>query len=251
MKKANLENQKRWILQEKHGGKLTKAAQKDIARLEAWEPVDYIIGWVDFLGCKIDLSKKPLIPRVETEFWTEELIKNLKLKIKNYKILDMFAGSGAIGIAIMRHIKYAQLTFVDSEKSCIDQIKINCKINKISPQKYSVIHSDMFENVSGAFDVIVANPPYIPNNQEARDRMQTSTLKHESHTALFGGGDGLFFIRQFLAWAKDFLTPNGTIYMEFDSPQKPSINRLLKKLGYKSWKFHKDQFGTWRWVSIS
>jgi len=243
----NIENQKRWILQEKYNGRMTTAAQKDIQRLMKGEPVDYIIGWVEFLGCTIDLSQKPLIPRLETEFWTEKVIEDLQKK-KQVRVLDMFAGSGAIGISIMRHVKHAKVVFVDSEKHTIDQIKINCKLNKIPPAQYEIIQSDIFKNLKGKFDVIVANPPYIPTKN--KHKVQASALQHEPHTALFGGGDGLFFIDKFLGQAKNFLARDGVIYMEFDTPQKPAIAKLLKKYGYQHGEFYKDQFNTWRWVKI-
>ena len=108
----------------------------------------------------------------------------------------------------------------------------------------------MFENIIGQFDCIFANPPYIPNNQETRNKIQKSVLDYEPHAALFGGKDGLRYIRKFLAKAKNFLAPGGRIYMEFDTPQKSAIGQLLKKYQYTAWEFHKDQYGKYRWVVI-
>src|SRR3989344_9072604 len=182
-----------WLLQEKYNGKLTAAAKRDIKKLEAGEPLDYVIGFVEFLGCKIDLSKKPLIPRFETEFWVEEVFGQMSNVKGQMSCLDMFSGSGAIGISIMRHIKNAHVTFVDSEKNCIQQIKINCKKNKITENRYSIVQSNIFDQFTVSrekgrrFDYIFANPPYIPKKRVGK--IQKSVLDYEAHAALFGGVD--------------------------------------------------------------
>src|SRR3989344_1821085 len=273
--KQDISKQINWLLKEKYDGKMTARAKKDIERLKAGEPLDYVIGFTEFLGCKIDLSKKPLIPRVETEFWVEKSINNILTfsrmseynKKNSIRILDMFSGSGCIGIAIMRHIENAQVVFADSQKNCIEQIKINLKINGLShrlirtnkpmiQKRYSVIKSDVFDGLnrkskivnleSTQFDYIFANPPYIPDyrsNSSARlrailrNRVQKSVLKYEPKEALFGGKDGMDYIRKFLSEAKNFLKPGGKIYMEFDSHQKKKIEKLLKELGYESLQF--------------
>src|SRR3989344_2850144 len=228
MKTEKITKEVGWLLKEKYYGKPSEEFNKDIKRLEAGEPVDYVIGFTEFLGCRIDLSKKPLIPRPETEYWVSNIVESLKPKVKSQKlnILDMFAGSGCVGISIMRHIKNTDVTFVDSEKNAIEQIRINCKINNIKPQIYKIIQADIFLlkkiktsilrsiEVFEKYDYIFANPPYIP--QKRKNKIQDSVLRYEPNTALFGGKDGLFYIRKFLAKAKNFLNNNGKIFMEFD-----------------------------------
>ena len=130
MKGDNLKQEIRWLLEEKYEGERTAEAKRDIARLKKGEHVDYLIGRVDFLGCKIDLSRRPLIPRPETEYWVEQAIGELqRYKIQNtrYKIhvLDMFAGSGCIGVAVLKHITETEFDFVEKEKKFVKQIKIN------------------------------------------------------------------------------------------------------------------------------
>lgn len=242
-----------WLLQEKYQGKPTKQFYKNVKRVEAGEPLDYVIGFTEFLGCKIDLSKKVLIPRFETEFWVEKAIEDIYYKSQTFgnssiRVLDVFAGSGCIGIAVLKHVKNSFVVFADSEKESIDQIKINTKLNKVARDRFKIIKSDIFDGIGAKFDVILANPPYI--SAARRNRVQKSVIQFEPHAALFGGGDGLFFIKKFLASAKNFLNPGGKIYMEFDTIQKKSIEKLIKEYQYKKYTFYKDQYGKWRYVVI-
>ena len=264
-----------WILKEKFNDNPNGQFKKDRKRLKKGEPVDYIIGFKEFLGCRIDLSKKPLIPRPETEFWVQKVIQEIYYKCddrQNYsiRVLDMFAGSGCIGIAILKHLPNAKVVFADNSKKFLEQIKINCKINKIPKNRYKIIQSDVFSNITFTsilqsievnvkYDYIFANPPYIATTTllrrklrkgKGKNEIQESVLKYEPHSALFGGKDGLVYIRKFLAKAKNFLKPSGRIFMEFDSLQKKEIENLLEELKYKNWDFHKDQYRKSRYLVI-
>jgi len=234
-----------WLLEEKYNNKPSKNFYKDVKRLKAGEPVDYVIGFTNFLDCKIDLSKKPLIPRPETEFWVGKVIDCLRHKIDDRqktvtRVLDIFSGSGCIGIAVLKHIKNSKVDFADIE-------------NRVVGRK--TIKSDVFSNIKNKYDFIFANPPYIPTAR--RNRIQKSVLEFEPKNALFGdlpdgsqGTDGLFYIRKFLSQASSHLKKNGRIFMEFDPPQKKEIEKLFKKFGYQKYEFHKDQFGKCRWIVI-
>lgn len=213
------------------------------------EPIEYVRGFAEFLGCKIDLSKRPLIPRQETEFWVEKAIQRIKLinhnnersriimtdkKNGKIRVLDMFAGSGCIGIAVLKHIPNSLCDFADIEDRGVG---------------HKTIKSDIFSNIKGKYDFIFANPPYIPIKNKGL--VQKSVLNFEPHKALFGGEDGLFYITKFLKQAKKHLNLGGNIFMEFDPPQKNQIKILVKKFGYKTCKFNKDQYGKFRWVVIT
>jgi release factor glutamine methyltransferase len=231
-----------WLLGEKYSGKPSKQFYKDLERLEAGEPLDYVIGFTEFLGCKIDLSKKTLIPRIETEYWVEKEITKIK---NNSKVLDIFSGSGCIGLAILKNVKSAKVVFVDKEKKAIDQIRINLKLNKI---KSTVVQSNVFSKVIGKYDYIFANPPYISKTKI--NKIQKSVLRYEPKLALFGGSDGFLYIIKFLKDAKKYLNDGGKIFMEFDCTQKKEIEKLFKKCKYSNYEFYKDQFNRWRWVEI-
>lgn len=241
-----------WIIKDKYAGVEKPGIAEDIKRLKRGEPVDYIIGWKPFLNCKINLSFKPLIPRVETEYWTEKAIigikKQTRLKNNICYAADVFAGSGCIGIAVLKNIKNSKVDFIEINPKFIKQIKLNLKLNKISPERYRIIYSDIFRKTKKKYDFILSNPPYIAL---IRKRMvQKNVLKYEPHEALFGGKNGLNYIRKFLKSAKEHLNPSGQIWMEFDSSQKNAVKKLIIGFHYKNRRFYKDQYKKWRFVVI-
>jgi release factor glutamine methyltransferase len=249
MKNKNLQREISWLLKEKYNGQLIDRAKKDITLLKKGHPLDYVIGFTEFLGCKIDLFYKPLIPRVETEFWVKKVLLILQNKsLGKLRVLDIFAGSGCIGVAILKNTNALLCDIAEKDGKLVKQIRKNLKLNKIDKKRGKVIKSDIFLNIKRKYNYILANSPYIPIKNKSK--VQKSTLKYEPKKALFGGQDGLFFIKRFLKQAKNYLTEKGIIYMEFDSLQKKKIEKLLKNFNYSSWQFHKDQFDKWRWVEI-
>ena len=246
---TELQREIRWLLDEKHQGKLTKLAKKDIARLKRGEHIDYLIGFGEFLGCKIDLSRRPHIPRPETEYWTQRAIVDIKkFNRKNIHVLDVFSGSGCIGVAVLKHAPSAMVDFAEKEKRFCEQIVINVKLNNIKSSRYNIIQSDIFDKVTGKYDYILANPPYVPEGN--RKSVQQSVLANEPAEAIFGGEDGLQYIKKFLKEAKNHLRKDGRIYMEFDSTQKDQIPKLLKGYGYSNFEMLQDQYAKWRFLVI-
>ncbi len=218
----------------------------DVERLKNGEPLDFVVGWMPFLKCKIDLRYRPLIPRPETEYWTELAVKKIK-KLGDVKVLDIFSGSGAIGIAVLKHCKKAKVDFGEFEPELIKQITYNLKLNKLNGKTTKVFCSDIFENIKDKYDFILANPPYIPIAR--KNKVHTSVIKYEKSSSLWGGKDGLFFIKKFLRGAKAHLLPSGEIWMEFDSPEKNKIATLCQNLGY-GFTPKKDQYNKWRYAVI-
>ncbi|MDO8590203.1 MAG: peptide chain release factor N(5)-glutamine methyltransferase [bacterium] len=239
----------RWLLEEKYHGQMSEAAQTDIERIKQGEPVAYVIGFVDFLGCKIDLSQKTLIPRAETEFWVEQAIRSIKKDVPTgVRCLDMFAGSGCIGVAVLKNIPFSTVDFVDCDATAITQIAINCKLNGIEASRWKVIKSDGFQRVDDSYDYIFANPPYIAKNR--RSDVAESVLTHEPRGALWGGTDGLLYIKTFLDQVKEYLNEGGTVYMEFDTHQKDEIEKILMTKSFNKIDFCQDQFGKWRYLVL-
>ena len=241
-----MENEISWILSEKYAGIKTPEFEKDILRLKQGEPVAYIIGYADFLNTRIDLHEKPLIPRVETEYWVEREIKEMqKLKRpRQLNILDMFSGSGCIGIALLKNLGNVKVVFSEIDDSALRQIEKNLDINGFKNNYRSkVIKSDVFDEIHGTFDYIFANPPYIASRDT--NTVQESVLKHEPKVALFASDDGLNLIKKVLESAPKFLSKEGILCMEIGSPQKSSIKKFIEESmpnAYSNIEFLNDQY---------
>ncbi|MFH2109465.1 MAG: methyltransferase, partial [Patescibacteria group bacterium] len=137
----------RWLLKEKYhwteveillNKRLMSPKEiRDLKRLEQGEPVAYVIGKTEFLGCTIDLSLKPLIPRPETEYWVNQVMKGKNRVLpesgstRMVKALDLCCGSGCIGIALLKHLSNISVDFVDIDDNALKQTEINLKLNLI------------------------------------------------------------------------------------------------------------------------
>jgi release factor glutamine methyltransferase len=247
MTNPNNPKEELWLLHEKHGGQETPEFFEDLRRIESGEPVDYVIGFSEFLGAKIDLSFHPMIPRQETEFWLEKAMRDMPLK--KIKVLDMFAGSGCIGIALLKHLPEALVDFGEKDPKLVLQIEKNISLNVADPNRAHVFETDVFENIpQEKYDFIFANPPYISHDRKYQ--VARPVMEHEPHLALFADDEGLFFVKKLLNEAPDFLAPNGKLFIEFDQWQKDEIEKLVKESKFEG-TFWKDQYEKWRVLACS
>ncbi|MBI2056100.1 MAG: peptide chain release factor N(5)-glutamine methyltransferase [Candidatus Sungbacteria bacterium] len=238
------------LIRDKYKGDKTRLVPEDISRLKKGEPVDYVIGWIPFLDTDIDLSKKPLIPRSETEFWAGQVIKEIEaLRGRDAKFmsLDIFAGSGCIGTAVLKYFPKARIDFADIDPEMIKQIKINIKKNGVQ-KRARVLRSDGFKNIKNKYDFIFANPPYVSSPE--MKKLAKSVKDFEPMNALFGGKDGLEIIRQFISGSRNFLKAGGAVYMELGSTQKKAIEKIAEKENGQDINFFRDQYGRWRWMRL-
>ena len=248
-----LTQEEEWLLREKYNGIESDAYRADLERLAGGEPVAYVIGFSTFLGCKIDLSLRPLIPRPETEYWTEIAIEKIKASFSSKEIiycLDIFSGSGCIGIAVLSRIPTAHVDFADIDPTAIEQIKINLELNKIDPSRYNIFLSDVFQNIPAGkkYEAILANPPYIAHADV--NHVGQSVLDHEPHTALFAEGNGLDLVEKTILEGKSFLVQTGMLFVEHDDYQSDAIRMMLDSHGISGYAFNKDQYGVWRWMTV-
>lgn len=183
-----------------------------IEKFQLWrnKPIQKIIGYIIMADVKIDLSKKVLIPRYETEeliYQTINFIRENQYK----EILDLCCGSGFIGIALKKYFNEINVCQSDIDKNAIKQTIINLKLNNI---KNNVIQSNMFENINKKFDLIVSNPPYL--SKKDINLISKSVLKFEPHKALFAKKDGLEFYEIIEKNLNKYLKKNGMIILEIN-----------------------------------
>lgn len=184
------------------------------------KPVEYVLSETNFYGYTIKLNNNVLIPRFETELLCEQVINAAG---ENSKILDLCCGSGAIAIAVCKETK-AKVTASDISEKALELSKENAALNLA---EIEFIKSDMFENVTGKFDIIVSNPPYI---KTADIKTLPKEVKDfEPHLALDGGEDGYKFYRTIAKAALSFLNKKGILLLECGLGQAKDIKAMLEK----------------------
>ena len=240
-------NEREYLRKEKYYGQETAAFLADCQRLEAGEPLAYVIGTIPFLDCEITLDSKPLIPRPETEWWVERAIVEIKKSAaaKPPRILDLCAGSGCIGVAVAKAISDAQVDFAELEAVHIATIEKNCERNNIAGERYQIYTGDLFQNVTQTYDFILTNPPYI---DPILDRTERSVKDFEPDVALYGGADGMEVIRQIIETAPQYLNPGGQLWIEHEPEQSKAIKELAKNSFTTT--THSDQYQVERYSQL-
>src|SRR3989344_9234434 len=121
------------------GGGEGESSDADCVRLEAGEPYEYVLGYVDFLGAHIDLSYKPMVPRPETAFWVARAIEELKTQDRPLRLADSFAGAGNVGLALLTNFPNATVDISELDPALAPQIQKNLELNHIAPERAHVI----------------------------------------------------------------------------------------------------------------
>lgn len=197
--------------------------KSSIDKLVQGIPLQYITNLQEFMGLDFYVDENVLIPQPDTEILVEEAICILK-NIEKPKILDLCTGSGAIAISIAKNINAKTITASDISNKALNVAKVNCKKNNVDNIK--LIESDLFENITERFDIIVSNPPYIESNVI---KTLTKEVQNEPKLALDGGENGLDFYRRIINEASEFLEPNGYLCLEIGYNQKDKVINLMEK----------------------
>lgn len=213
-------------------------------QLAAHKPAQYIIGHADFFGMQLKVDERVLIPRPETEELVELILaENPEM---NLSVLDIGTGSGAIALALAKNRSDWSVTAVDISLDALEVAELNGR-----NQNLNIVYkkSDCFEAISSKCDIIVSNPPYISQADEAE--VGLNVLHSEPHLALFADEDGLAIYRRIAEDAKDYLKDGGKIYLEIGYKQGQSVPDLFRKhLPEKRVRTLRDQFGQDRMVVV-
>ena len=204
------------------------------ARRASHVPLQHLIGSQEFMGLKFHVNEHVLIPRQDTEVLVEEVLKVCEDKT----VLDMCTGSGCIiiSISVLGNVKDA--VGVDFSKEALKVAQNNARSNNTN---ITFIHSDMFQNLTKTYDIIVSNPPYI--RTEEINHLMPEVREHEPHMALDGDEDGLKFYRIIAKHAGDYLNDGGYLFLEIGYDQGKEVSDLLESHGFDNIKVIKDYAG--------
>lgn len=195
-------------------------------------PLQYITGEQEFMGLTFHVNSNVLIPRQDTETLVEEAIK---LAEPGMSILDMCTGSGCIIISILKKCSGIQGTGSDISKQALNVAKENAKLNNVA---VDFERSDMFENLSDKYDMIVSNPPYI--RSDVVPTLMPEVCEFEPLDALDGHEDGLYFYRKIIKECKFFLKEDGKILFEIGNDQGQAVSDMLTYAGFRNVRVIKD-----------
>jgi len=208
------------------------------------EPLQYILGSWDFMGLNFIVRPGVLIPRPDTEVLVEHALKEVH---DGMKILDMCTGTGCVLISLLKYSNDCLGTAVDISDDALALAKENAdrlldlENENTQTPKIEFIKSDLFENVTDVYDIIVSNPPYI--DTDVIDTLECEVKDYEPHLALDGGIDGLDLIKRIIDGAKLHLVGGGNLLMEIGYDQGERVTNLMKQAGFSYVECIKDYDG--------
>ena len=189
-------------------------------------PLSHLVGFDYFYDRKFKVTRDVLSPRIETEELIYKVLEYIKKSKKDsFKILDLCTGSGIIAITLKKEIveKYTEIVASDISEKALSIAIENANNNNAN---ITFIKSDLFDNISGKFDLIISNPPYI--SYKDKITIKDSVLNYDPHLALFAEEDGIYFYRKIIENAVHYLSKDGVIFFEIGYDQKEKIFELGK-----------------------
>ena len=206
-----------------------------IDRREKHIPLQHITGEQEFMGLPFMVNENVLIPRQDTEILTEEALREL---CDGMAVLDMCTGSGCILLSLLNYTNDCRGVGVDISEKALEVAKEN---NRRLGKNAEFLQSNLFEKVEEKFDIIVSNPPYIPS--DVIPTLMEEVKTYEPLSALDGKEDGLYFYREIVKQAGEYLNRGGKLFFEIGCEQAEDVSKLLVDAGYKEVQVVKDLAG--------
>ena len=217
-----------------------------LIRLQAMEPIQYILEECEFYGLSFCVNPSVLIPRPETEELVEWIISDYSGQSGN--LLDIGTGSGCIAVAAGKFLKSFSISAIDLSEAALAVAKENAERNhcRVQFMQADILKPDDMD-FDGDFDVIVSNPPYVCEREKGR--MSQNVLRYEPHLALFvRDDDPLLFYKAIALFGKRRLKAEGKLYLEINEELGKECVALLASLGYRDIVLRKDIFGRDRMI---
>lgn len=210
-----------------------------LKRRSTFEPLQYIIGKVEFYGLEFEVNQSVLIPRPETELLVETVIESVA-KDENINILDIGSGSGNISIALAKNIPSCTVVGIDISEEAIETSTRNAKLNGVESQlmfvKKNILNG--IEINENSFDVVVSNPPYVSVADFVN--LDPELRLYEPQIALTDEIDGLSFYRNISVLSRSLLKNNGKLFFEIGAGQSDAVKKILIDSDYKNIVIIKD-----------
>lgn len=226
-----------------------------IHRRSCHVPLQYITQRVEFMSLDFVVDERVLIPRPETEILVETVLKNTKKKLyhdRKITIIDIGTGSGNIAVSLAKNISNVKIYASDISQEALTVANENVQRHDVT-DKIHLLHGNIFNafigNVEkGQVDFIVSNPPYVSETES--NNLEPELRDHEPLLALVAGDDGLFFYKQIIKDATDWIKPDGYLVIEIGETQASSIIKLMQnELHYDEIEIIKDLQGKERIIS--
>lgn len=212
-----------------------------LERLATGEPYQYIIGEVEFYGCKLKVDKRVLIPRPETEELCELVLKENDNEAA-LSVIDLGTGSGCIPIALKSKAPAWNLEALEVDEGALSLAKQNAALNNLEINFHQADLLSPNSLLLNTYNLIISNPPYIAEKEA--DTIKENVLVHEPHLALFiADEDPLLFYRKMLDLGQQSLVKGGRFYFEFNEKYGAEMTELMKQKGYTDIRIVQDLSG--------
>jgi release factor glutamine methyltransferase len=210
-------------------------------RREAREPLQWILGSSEFYGLNLRVRAGVLIPRPETERLVELVLERLRVMPGTPRVLDLGCGTGAIALCIKAEQPRANVLASDINPEAVKLTLEN--VTRLNLE-IEVRETSLFDGIEGQFDLIVSNPPYLPELDAA---ILEPEVQREPASALFSGTDGLDLARVLVRTARERLGPSGWLLLELDPRNAPTMRQELEDAGWRA-KLEADLAGRERFI---